>query len=293
MFRIRFHGRGGQGVKTASQILSSALFLEGFVVQDAPRYGAERRGAPIFAYVRAGRAPIRERGVIAQPDLVVVMDETLVTLGSAGVLQGATPATVTLVHSDAPAAAWKSRTGMPGTACVLPVAPMPGARCAGAAARLLGVVSRESLDRALQAELSELGADLLEHNRKEALAAYDAFASMAGRVREGEAAVASSPPDWIGVPLEPAAVAAPDVRAQATSNASQTGLWRLLRPVIDHDLCRRCSWICGTYCPDSAIHVDPLGGPVIDYDHCKGCMVCVSVCPPHAIHAVPEPRQSI
>ena len=49
MYRIRFHGRGGQGVKTASQILSSALFLEGFEVQDAPRYGAERRGAPIFA----------------------------------------------------------------------------------------------------------------------------------------------------------------------------------------------------------------------------------------------------
>jgi pyruvate ferredoxin oxidoreductase gamma subunit len=78
MYRIRFHGRGGQGVKTASQILSSALFLEGFEVQDAPRYGAERRGAPIFAYVRADRAPINERGVIARPGLVVVVDETLV-----------------------------------------------------------------------------------------------------------------------------------------------------------------------------------------------------------------------
>ena len=55
MFRIRFHGRGGQGMKTASRILGSAFFLEGYEVQDAPRYGAERRGAPIFAYVRAAK----------------------------------------------------------------------------------------------------------------------------------------------------------------------------------------------------------------------------------------------
>ena len=59
MYRIRFHGRGGQGMKTASRILGSAFFAEGYEVQDAPRYGAERRGAPIFAYVRAARAPKR------------------------------------------------------------------------------------------------------------------------------------------------------------------------------------------------------------------------------------------
>ena len=58
MYRIRFHGRGGQGMKTASRILGSAFFQEGYEVQDAPRYGAERRGAPIFAYVRAARTRI-------------------------------------------------------------------------------------------------------------------------------------------------------------------------------------------------------------------------------------------
>ncbi len=70
MYRIRFHGRGGQGMKTASRILGSAFFLEDFEVQDAPRYGAERRGAPIFAYVRAARQLINERGIIRQPDLI-------------------------------------------------------------------------------------------------------------------------------------------------------------------------------------------------------------------------------
>ncbi len=70
MYRIRFHGRGGQGIKTASRILGSAFFHEGFEVQDAPRYGAERRGAPMTAYVRASRTPVRERSNIRAPDLI-------------------------------------------------------------------------------------------------------------------------------------------------------------------------------------------------------------------------------
>jgi len=64
-------------MKTASRMLGTAFFLEGFEVQDAPRYGAERRGAPIFAYVRAAREPINERGVVARPDLVMVAWPTI------------------------------------------------------------------------------------------------------------------------------------------------------------------------------------------------------------------------
>jgi pyruvate ferredoxin oxidoreductase gamma subunit len=61
-----------------------------------------------------------------------------------------------------------------------------------------------------------------------------------------------------------------------------------MRPVIDHDRCHRCTWVCSTFCPDAAIGVDDQGRPAIDYDHCKGCLVCVAVCPHHAILAVPE-----
>jgi 2-oxoacid:acceptor oxidoreductase gamma subunit (pyruvate/2-ketoisovalerate family) len=88
MYRIRFHGRGGQGMKTASRVLGSAFFCAGFEVQDAPRYGAERRGAPIFAYVRAARGPINERGIIRCPDLVVVADDSLPGVPAAAVLAG-------------------------------------------------------------------------------------------------------------------------------------------------------------------------------------------------------------
>jgi pyruvate ferredoxin oxidoreductase gamma subunit len=61
-----------------------------------------------------------------------------------------------------------------------------------------------------------------------------------------------------------------------------------MRPVVDRERCHRCTWICGTFCPDGAIAPGDRGFPEVDLDHCKGCLVCVAVCPSHAILAVPE-----
>src|SRR5574337_1184113 len=77
MLRLRFHGRGGQGAKVASRVLGTAAFLEGYYAQDFPLYGAERRGAPISAFTRISKEPILERGVITEPDIIMIMDETL------------------------------------------------------------------------------------------------------------------------------------------------------------------------------------------------------------------------
>jgi pyruvate ferredoxin oxidoreductase gamma subunit len=297
LYRVRFHGRGGQGVKTASRMLGSALFAEGYEVQDAPRYGAERRGAPIFATVRAGHEPIHERGPVRRPDLVVVADETLVAVASAGVLEGLTERSVLLVHGSADADTWRARLRLEGPVFTLPLEvaepralQRAGALCAGGAARLLGIVSRDALERAVRDELAGAGAQDVARSRECALAAYDALAPAEGCVREQPApdAGAAAPPDWIDLPFEEARISAPDIHAALTSVQVRTGLWRTLRPVIDRDLCRRCHWVCGSLCPDGAISVDDEGAPRIDLDHCKGCMVCMAVCPPHAIHAVPE-----
>src|SRR5210317_418961 len=107
MYRIRFHGRGGQGMKTASRILGTAFFRCGYEVQDAPRYGAERRGAPVFAYVRAGHRPILERGPIDGPDLIVVADDTLLESAAAAVVAGLGERTVLLIATDEAPAVWK------------------------------------------------------------------------------------------------------------------------------------------------------------------------------------------
>ncbi|MBT3320289.1 MAG: pyruvate synthase [Clostridia bacterium] len=75
---IRWHGRGGQGAKTASLLLADVAFSQGLYVQGFPEYGPERMGAPITAYTRLSSAPIRVHSNIYEPDYVVVMDETLV-----------------------------------------------------------------------------------------------------------------------------------------------------------------------------------------------------------------------
>ena len=74
---IRWHGRGGQGAKTAALLLADAAFKTGQYVQGFPEYGPERMGAPITAYNRISREPIRVHSNIYTPDLVMVVDETL------------------------------------------------------------------------------------------------------------------------------------------------------------------------------------------------------------------------
>lgn len=74
---IRWHGRGGQGAKTAALLLADVAFKTGAYVQGFPEYGPERMGAPITAYNRISRDTIRVHSNIYTPDLVVVVDETL------------------------------------------------------------------------------------------------------------------------------------------------------------------------------------------------------------------------
>lgn len=83
---IRWHGRGGQGVVTASRILADALLREGKYFQAFPEYGPERMGAPVKAYNRVSDTPIRIHSGVINPEIVVVVDPTL--LGVVNVLEG-------------------------------------------------------------------------------------------------------------------------------------------------------------------------------------------------------------
>ena len=77
MIEIRWHGRGGQGAKTASLLLADAAFNTGKYIQGFPEYGPERMGAPITAYNRISTEPITIHSNIYEPDYVVVVDDTL------------------------------------------------------------------------------------------------------------------------------------------------------------------------------------------------------------------------
>ena len=77
MIEIRWHGRGGQGAKTASLLLADAAFNTGKYIQGFPEYGPERMGAPITAYNRISTSPITIHSNIYEPDYVVVVDDSL------------------------------------------------------------------------------------------------------------------------------------------------------------------------------------------------------------------------
>jgi len=86
LIEIRWHGRGGQGVWTAANLLAIAASHEGKYVQSFPAFGPERSGAPILAFTRISDEPIELHSMIYEPDAVVILDYTL--LGSPGLLAG-------------------------------------------------------------------------------------------------------------------------------------------------------------------------------------------------------------
>ena len=95
---IRWHARAGQGAKTAAQILALALLRSGKGVQAFPEYGPERRGAPLRAFTRVADRPIRRHDTITDPDLVVVLEPSLVR--EAGVADGLQPDGFVVFNGD-------------------------------------------------------------------------------------------------------------------------------------------------------------------------------------------------
>jgi pyruvate ferredoxin oxidoreductase gamma subunit len=99
---IRWHARAGQGAKTASQLLALALLRSGRSVQAFPEYGPERRGAPLRAYTRVSEGPIRRHDSIEHPDLVVVLEPSLVK--EASIDEGLPETGLVLVDAEQPPA---------------------------------------------------------------------------------------------------------------------------------------------------------------------------------------------
>jgi pyruvate ferredoxin oxidoreductase gamma subunit len=181
MFAVRIHGRGGQGAVTAAELLSVAAFDEGHHAQAFPTFGSERTGAPVAAFCRLDRRPIRLREPIVDPDAVIVQDPTLVH--QVDLLAGLRPGGYLLVNTSRDVTA----LGLGEAARALPAAhvatvpatdlarehlgqPLPNAALLGAFAALTGVVSLDAVCDAIRGRFS--GA-VGEGNAAAARAAYD------------------------------------------------------------------------------------------------------------------------
>jgi pyruvate ferredoxin oxidoreductase gamma subunit len=278
MLRIRFHGRGGQGVKTASRIVGTAAFRQGYFAQDSPVYGAERRGAPVVAFTRFDSRPILERGFVLSPDLLVVADESLVGDVQIRVLEGVTSRTLVLINSPGRHDLTELALRFTGSTSSLSVA-------LGAAAKLAGI-EKKFVEEAVREELGGLGVvpARLETNMKLAAASFDAAKPFA----EPETATESQQPTLLVIPTYAGPwLGTASVASNANTPLRNTGDWRVIRPVIDFERCTHC-WICFENCPDGAILLNEHDVPEINYGVCKGCLICVEECPIHGIKAVRE-----
>ena len=109
---IRWHGRGGMGAKTAAGLVAEAALHEGKYSQGFPEYGPERMGAPVTGFTRISDAQIRMHTPIHEPDVVLVLDETLI--GQVDVTGGMKPNSVLVVNTTASPAEIRARAGLKG-----------------------------------------------------------------------------------------------------------------------------------------------------------------------------------
>ena len=249
MIRVRFHGRGGQGMKTASRILGSAAFQAGYVVQDSPVYGAERRGAPMMSFTRISTDPILERGAIEQPDLVVVADDTLLIEPAAQPMAGCTDTCTLLINSTQPGDALAHSATHSGR---ILVADFTGlvfdlTHTLAGLSTALGVATGKlvglALDDCIAGLEEELSASHLTRSQYElnlqlARRVYTQAAGwepIADRKTDAKMPVAA----LHDVVHAPPAVAAPSIYAVANTPQRHTGSWRQFRPVLQPDKCSK------------------------------------------------------
>jgi len=165
MLQVRIHGRGGQGVVTAAELLSLAAFDEGRHAQAFPTFGSERMGAPVTAFCRIDDRPIRTREPISEPDALIVQDPTL--LHQVDLFRGLSPEGYVLINTERDLAA----LGLGDLAdrlrpeCLMAVPatqlarehlgrPLPNAVLLGAFAALTGLVSLDALAAAIREKFS-------------------------------------------------------------------------------------------------------------------------------------------
>ncbi len=109
MRQVRVHGRGGQGVVTAAEMLARAGFLAGHEAQAIPSFGSERTGAPVVAYCRFADSPLRTREPVLTPDVVLVTDPTL--LGPVHPFEGLAPGGLMIVNTTTDAPSVRAQAG--------------------------------------------------------------------------------------------------------------------------------------------------------------------------------------
>jgi pyruvate ferredoxin oxidoreductase gamma subunit len=163
---IRWHARGGQGAKTASTFLAESAVDAGYFAQGFPEYGPERMGAPIRAFNRVSDRPIRRNTAVTDPDIVIVLDDTL--LETVDIAEGAGDGTVFIINATATAGSDRAdalSAAVGGATCYVLDAngiavdeigrPIPNTPMVGAMLKATGALPLETVIQAMSAKLGK------------------------------------------------------------------------------------------------------------------------------------------
>lgn len=168
MIEVRIHGRGGQGNVVAAYLLATAAFEAGQHCQAFPAFGAERRGAPVVAFVRISDRPIWRRNQVVHPAFLIVQDQSL--LHESDLTKGLLPGGGILVNSNSPSEALGKEHGqpmvaLPATAMALELLgrPVPNVALLSAFLSLTALLPHEALVKALAGRFK---GEVLERNRE-------------------------------------------------------------------------------------------------------------------------------
>ncbi|MBU0637148.1 MAG: pyruvate ferredoxin oxidoreductase subunit gamma [Patescibacteria group bacterium] len=187
MLQVRIHGRGGQGVVTAAELIAIAAFKDGKQAQAFPFFGVERIGTPVESYVRIDNKPIIIREQIYQPDILIIQDQTL--LDAINITNGCAKKTIIIINTE------KNKTDFPSLLKKFLKTNMhtiDATRIAmeilgknivntvilGAFAKATNIITLESLKKAIEEKFADKDAELIAKNIKTIKTAYNILSKL-------------------------------------------------------------------------------------------------------------------
>ena len=293
IIEVKWLGRGGQGAVTASNILATAAYMEGYKgVQAFPFFGAERRGAPVSAFTRLSDREIRIRSLIYEPNIVIVLDPMLPMQidVAAGIKRGGyiilntpqKPSDVSLKGDlriaaiDAVSIAEELNLKVAG----IPIYNTP---MLGAFSKATDVVKLGAIREAI---VKHFGVKRAELNVKAAQIAYERT-TIGGSCTSSCSADTPKMVEDLEIKSFKELPASPVSKPTKASMGAPTGTWREHRPVLNKEKCEKCM-LCWLYCPDGVITMSEKKYPIFDYEYCKGCGICAHECRFEAIKLLRE-----
>jgi pyruvate ferredoxin oxidoreductase gamma subunit len=277
MYEITFHGRGGQGALLAARILANAYFFGGKYIEAFPHFSAERRGAPVRAFLRIDDQPIRSKVPISSADCALILDASL--LDYVDITQGLKEESLILLNSPLKPEKIKLPAKYKLATCDaseisrrITKKDIPNSAMLGA----FSSVTRLSMG-ALAKGFKEVFAHKIqaEKNIKMAQIAAASVTSGISSVNTEFKEKKSTNSSKLKIEL------GGTYKADGSSRQYITSSWTTEKAVIDQEKCTSCLF-CYVLCPEGCI-LREGEGLRIEEDYCKGCGICREVCPPKAI----------